>query len=310
MLLLALPVFIAMKILITGGTGSLGRALVNYWHGEHELTVLSRNPHRQAEMSAIYSDVKFVLADVRDREAVFPACKGQNALIHAAALKIVSIGQEAPIEYADVNVGGTVVVAEAWREAHPGVKALALLISTDKAVSPLNFYGGGKQQAEGIARQADFSIVRYGNVVNSDGTFLRTWRRQVDAGKPIVIRYPEPTRFIIQMDDALAMVEDALVRDDPGMFVPRLSSLRAFSVWDVATALGCDYVRQPLTPGEKQHELLVAEGEGTEEASDLLDRVVLNRRDDTWRQYGSNRVKRLTGDEFLEAVGWYESKEK
>jgi len=249
-----------MRILITGGTGSLGTALVNHWHTEHELVIFSRNPHKQSDLSKRFglSADNFILGDICDDALVRRACAGCNVLIHAAALKVVADGERNPEEYMRVNAIGSQVVARAWADVNSG-NDKAILINSDKAVAPINCYGVTKAMAEAIFISYGFSSLRYGNVVASEGSFIHKWNQFVKEGRPIEIRQPYPTRFFVPFAKAIQMIEDVLVQAEPGIFVPH--DLVAFSLKEVAYCLTKNIVETELEPGEKQHEALIDEGE-------------------------------------------------
>ncbi len=302
------------RILITGGTGSLGSALVARWKEEHDITILSRNPHNQATLKRIAPDVAFVLSDICDAGEVRWACEGQDVLIHTAALKQVDVGEFHPSEFFRVNTLGSKVVSEAWAETHPHVnRRMALLISSDKAVNPLNSYGSSKLLATSVFRRKGFSAIRYGNVVNSHGAFLEVWQRQIQEGKPIMVRMPEPTRFFLTLNDAVDLVEDALslMKDTPNdgaIFVPY--GLRAFSILEVAQYIskeyGCEIEYEPLLPYEKAHEILIANGEGAVSVSSLLSKVTPEWQSSAYMSgaFASDKVERMKPQEVLEAVNW------
>ncbi len=273
------------KILITGGTGSLGAALVRRWNKEHEITILSRNPHRQLELAEKFglSSGSFVLGDICDYETVRRACVGQDILIHAAALKTVGQGEDNPEEYLRVNIWGTQVVARAWRDTYgvsdlvamrpaPMLPRKALYINSDKAVAPVNLYGISKAAGEKVFLAYGFSSIRYGNVVDSEGSFVHKWREQLERGEAITVRRPEPTRFFVAMEQAVDLVEEALrLMSIPdlgfsgpatktlqafgpglelqGVFVPH--SLKSFSVWDVVDEMTeGEYIHDEFGAGE------------------------------------------------------------
>lgn len=301
------------RILITGGTGSLGTALVRHWYEQHELTVLSRNPHRQEEMESQFPNVRYILADICNEGEVYRACLGQDILIHGAALKQVSTGEFHPSEFARVNIQGTVTVTEAWARARrqvgnddiaPAEPRKALLISSDKACQSLNCYGSSKKMSEAIFRKYDYSVLRYGNVVESNGSFINKWKQAIAEGKPIKVREPEPTRFLLRMTDAIALIEDALnliEQNGNGIFVPH--SLLAFSVWQAAAALKVPVEYESLLPYEKRNEQLVAEGEIPVRESELLSRIKPGWSGE-WLNFRSDNVVRMTGQDVLEALGW------
>lgn len=299
-----------LRILITGGTGSLGTALVERWHSRHRLTVLSRNPHNQKKLRDEHPDLRYVLADVRDVQAVRDACRGQDVLVHAAALKDVHVGTYYPREYMSVNCLGSRTVADAWWETHDSPWGIALLISTDKAVRPVNFYGGTKMVATGLFREYGYSVLRYGNVVESRGSFLDRWRMAIDSGQPLEVRTPDPTRFFVRMHRAVDMVEAVLGHLLQGgenyVFVPR--SLKAFSIADVARSLGAKTVEVPLLSYEKQHEVLVAHGDGEIAVGLGSSELAMVRPGweggDPPEPYCSATAPRMTGEEFLREVKW------
>lgn len=300
------------RILITGGTGSLGTALVERWYNDNEITILSRDWHKQAQMTARFPNCRYVLTDICNYDDVYRACLGQDTLIHAAASKDVQTGEYHPIEFNRVNVQGSIVVATAWSRTHrepgpggfPRLPRKALLISSDKAVSPINAYGQSKALATAVFRKHDYSIVRYGNVMGSNGSFIPKWRALIEAGQPITVRDPEPTRFYLKMSEAVDLIEDALRLIDAhgnGIFVPH--TLRAFSVWDVALMTGARLCHEPLLPYEKQHESLVAPGEILNVVSPLLGRIAPGW-DGKESMYCSANAPRMTGEEVLEDLGW------
>lgn len=305
-----------MKILITGGTGSLGSALVEKWYEHHQLTILSKDTHRSGASQKRYPYIKHILADITDEKAVYKACLGQEVLIHAAATKQVDIGEYHPEEFIRVNELGTMVVADAWLRtkgrSHPDDKRYiprqfrkALFISSDKAVMPLNSYGRCKGQGEAIFRKNGYSVVRYGNVVSSAGSFLHVWENCVANNHPVTVRKPVPTRFYLSMAGAINIIEDALnlvERGINGIFIPH--NLKAFSLLDVAKALKVPLLFEPLKPGEKQHEYLLAHGEGATKVSEILSQVTLGVWNDQYMDYCSEAAPRMTAKEFLEAVGW------
>lgn len=292
------------RILITGGTGSLGSALVARWYHHHELTIISRDPHKQARMTALYPDVRYILADINNSGEMHRACLGQEVVIHAAALKDVQTGEFHPSEFARVNVQGTITIAEAWHKTHQDGIGRVLLVSSDKAVSSLNCYGATKKVGEAVFRKYDYSVVRYGNVIESNGSFIHKWKAAAGRGEAITVREPEPTRFYLSMGGAIDLIEDALRlihADQNGIFVPH--ELHSFSVWEAAAATGARIERVPLLPYEKVHESLLAEGETAEPVSELLSRIKPGW-DSQHVRFRSNVAPRMSGEEVLKAAGW------
>lgn len=270
------------SVLITGGTGTLGTALTEAFISKgYDVSVVSRNPHRQSQFKQRFPDVELYLADICDYDVMLRACTGKDIVVHAAALKRVDIGESEITEFARVNINGTKTVADACSAA--GVER-ALFISSDKAVSALNFYGVTKAAGERIwldHHHANsnlamrFSAVRYGNVMGSNGSVLRIWRERLAKQLPIIVRSPSTTRFFMRVQDAVQMIFDALLYMDGGeIFVP--STTPAFSLHDVALCVAprSEWCIEPLGPREKQHELLVAPGEYHEVVSDKLCKII------------------------------------
>jgi FlaA1/EpsC-like NDP-sugar epimerase len=296
-----------LKILITGGSGTLGSNLLKHWYRKHQLTVISKDWHRQERLSAQYPHVRFHQCDITNTQAVLEACRGQDVLIHAAAIKGIAHSEKQPIEAARVNVEGAAIVARCW--AATGQNRPALLISSDKAVSPLNSYGADKKRGESIFRKYGWSALRYGNVVVSQGAFLEKWAALREQDKPVPIRVSAqtseaPTRFIVELDHAVKMVEAAIGAPRPGIFVP--VGLSAFRIDDVAKALDYPVVYEHLLPGEKMHEELVARGEGVEYTATILARISDDpywpASDDYRAPFISRTAPRLTGQQMVELL--------
>lgn len=300
-----------LNILITGGTGSLGSALARHWYNTHNLTILSREIHKQEALKAELPNARFVLADICDYPKVWNACVGQDVLIHAGALKNVFQGEQNPGEYARVNIQGTEVVARAWqetagtRQSDTGYRSLnprrAILIGTDKQVSPINAYGHSKALATCLFVSSGFSAVRYGNVMSSNGSFLPIWQKRIRDGLPLKVRLPAPTRFILSLTQAIALIEDALLQPQGYIYVPH--GLPAISIKDVAESLGATIEYEPLLPGEKQDEVLIAEREGAKQVSNLLAQVVMPEQGDMDRErFCSATARRMMGEEVLKCL--------
>ena len=245
-----------MRVLIIGGSGSLGSGLTEHYIGRgHKVTVFSRDPHRQSALRRRFPNADFVLGDItRDYSDLVQLCAEHDCVINAAALKLIDLGEIHPEEFVKVNIVGAMNVARACSEARTKI---VLFISTDKAVNPINLYGYTKAISESIFIQRGFSVLRYGNVTDSRSSFLEVWASTLAAGNPIILRRPDPTRFFLTVDRAIKLVDDVLMWYIPSrIYIPR--SLRAFSIEDVARALGITNVHERhLLPGEKQHEVLL-----------------------------------------------------
>lgn len=258
-----------MRVLITGGTGSLGHALTQYYleNTDARVIVLSRDEVKQAAMRRRFPDgrLDFYLGDVRDRDRLRMACEaGVDMVVHAAALKRVDAVAHDPDEVLHTNVLGTRNLLHAAR----GVIPRCLLISTDKACYPTNAYGRSKAMAEdlctafnvyGSPKGTRSSVLRYGNVIGSRGSVLEVWKDS----PTLTLTHRSMTRFLITMEQAVSAVVWALERMEGGeTFVPRLP---AATMVDLAEAYrpGVSTVEVGLRPGgEKLHETLLTKEEG------------------------------------------------
>ena len=278
-------------VLITGGTGSLGRALVPALlaAGVPRLAIYSRGEHAQVAMQGDLENdprLRFFIGDVRDRERLRRAMAGVDVLIHAAALKHVTTCEYNPREAVLTNVVGAQNIVDAAIDA--GVRCV-LIVSTDKAVQPENFYGATKMCAEKIFVQGNayagdgptrLAAVRYGNVVGSRGSVVEVWRKQRASGR-ISITDPSATRFWISLEQAAGFVLSCADRMQGGeVFVPKLP---ATTVADLARAVAPDCVwdLSGLRAGEKLHEILISANE-TGAVWDLGDRYAILTPFATW----------------------------
>lgn len=216
--------FESKVLLITGGTGSFGNAVVRRFLNSDiaEIRILSRDEKKQDDMRKLYANnkLKFYIGDVRDYQSVLNAARGANYLFHAAALKQVPSCEFHPIEAVKTNVLGTENVLEAAISC--GVSRVVCL-STDKAVYPINAMGISKAMMEKVAvaksRGSEATVIcatRYGNVMASRGSVIPLFVEQIRAGKPITITDPNMTRFMMTLDDAVDLVLYAFENANPG----------------------------------------------------------------------------------------------
>lgn len=266
------------SLLITGGTGSLGRALIQKLVDTEvrRIIVFSRDEWKQWKMQeegGIFRDerLRYFLGDVRDPQRLRRAFAGVDFVIHAAALKQVPAAEYNPSEFIETNVRGAQNLIEAAIDA--GVEHI-IGLSTDKAAHPVNLYGATKLCSDKLmvaanvyvpsGQKTKFSVVRYGNVLGSRGGVLAGWSRLAQAGtSSLPVTDLRMTRFWITLERAAEFVLQALHLMQGGeLFVPKLPSMR---LTDLAAAL---YPHLPLTeigirPGEKLHELLIAPEDAT-----------------------------------------------
>lgn len=211
-------------LLITGGTGSFGNAVLRRFldSGVREIRIFSRDEKKQDDMRKSYgnSKLKFYLGDVRDYQSVIGAVRGVDFIFHAAALKQVPSCEFHPLEAVKTNVLGTENVLEAAVNA--GVSRVVVL-STDKAVYPINAMGISKAMMEKVAVAKSrtsggttINVTRYGNVMCSRGSVIPLFTKQIKAGRPITVTDPAMTRFMMTLDDAVELVLYAFVNGAPG----------------------------------------------------------------------------------------------
>lgn len=275
-----------MKLAVTGITGTFGRAFATRILREalcERLVGVSRDELKQSEMAAAHADapaLRLFLGDVRDERRMEEAFHHCEVVVHAAALKRVDSCSYNPAELTQTNVQGTLNVIRAAASA--GVSRV-LLISSDKACSPLNIYGSSKQMAEQIAvnmnthvqpRGTRVSVLRYGNVLGSRGSVIPFWRRQIEAGDPLTMTDARMMRFVLTIDRAIDLALAAVKRMEGGeIFVPILPTAK---LTDIATAVaGPKYPRRFTglrAGGEKLQEALLTEEEPwrTVKAGDFL----------------------------------------
>lgn len=261
-------------ILVTGGTGSFGRAFVRHALDElnpRRIIVFSRDELKQWEVRQLFGDdprLRFFLGDVRDRSRLLRAMHRVDYVVHAAALKQVDSGEYNPWEFVQTNVIGSQNVIEAAIDS--GVKRVVAL-STDKASSPINLYGATKLTADKLfingnhyaaAYDTRFSVVRYGNVMGSRGSIIPKFRALHAAGQSLPITDLRCTRFLITLPQAVEFVVDSFELMSGGeLYVPRIPSMK---VTDLAEAIapGAKMHDVGLRPGEKLHEEMISPEEG------------------------------------------------
>ena len=258
------------RVLITGGTGSFGRAVTGRFlerDDVEQVIIFSRDEKKQYDMQQEYPRSKklvFIVGDVRDKDALWHVLQGVDTVFHAAALKQVPTGEFFPWEMVKTNILGTHNVADIAERT--GVQRVVLL-STDKAVQPINAMGMSKALAEKtitaysrIARNTTFCSVRYGNVAASRGSVIPLFIECIKAGKPLPITVPYMTRFMLSLDDAVDLVELAVERGEQGDIFIKKSP--AAQIEDIARALldmfnssvGTETIG--IREGEKIHEVL------------------------------------------------------
>ncbi len=262
------------SILVTGGTGSFGKAFVDVVTRRcsdiKRLIIYSRDELKQYEMSQIYSEdrfpgIRYFLGDVRDRERLIRACEGIDIIVHAAALKQVPAAEYNPSEFIKTNINGAENVIYAAIQA--GVKDVVAL-STDKAAAPINFYGATKLVSDKLfvaannikgKRDLRFSVVRYGNIMGSRGSVIPYFLKLRENGNILPITHRDMTRFNILLSEGVEIVLFAIDNALGGeIFVPKIPS---YKILDVAKAIAPKHKIKEIgiRPGEKLHEEMITE---------------------------------------------------
>lgn len=271
------------SILITGGTGSLGKKLARILLTETQplkVIIFSRDEWKQHEMRShdpLFSHpaMRYFIGDVRDQDRLMRAFNEVDYIIHAAALKQVPAAEYNPTEFVKTNINGAINVINASIDCR--VKAVAAL-STDKAVNPVNVYGATKLCSDklfvagnsyvGKRKEPRLCVVRYGNVMNSRGSIIPLWRQMIaDGAERLPITDLRMTRFWITLDEAARFVLDSLRKTIGGeIFVPKIPSMRIVDMAE-AIAPGISHDIIGIRPGEKLHEIMIT----AEDAPHTLD---------------------------------------
>jgi len=258
-------------ILITGGTGTLGKALTSHILKFHsnikKLIILSRDEQKQFQMAqefpeSRYPQIRFFLGDVRDEQRLARAFQGVDIVIHAAAMKHVHLAEYNPDECIKTNIGGAQNVIHASLQTSV---SNVVALSTDKACAPISLYGATKLTSDKLFVAANnikgtnpikFSVVRYGNVMGSNGSVIPFFMNKKKDGK-LPITDPSMTRFNISLQGGVDMVMHAIQHAWGGeIFIPKIPSYR---ITDVAKAVApnCQQEVVGIRPGEKIHEEMI-----------------------------------------------------
>ena len=311
------------KILITGGTGSLGKALAKKLLelDADIVRIFSRNENNQTTMESEFDDdrLRYFIGDVRDLPRLIKAMEDVDIVYHAAALKHVPVVEYNPFEAIKTNVLGSQNVIDAC--LHENIETV-VCVGTDKAVSPLNTYGATKLLMEKLfvtasnytnreRHKTKFIAIRYGNVLGSSGSVVPTLLKQIESGRNITITDPNMTRFNITMNQALDFIIRSSKKGNGGeVFIPKL---KAYSLGILKEAilevLEKDVKTELISvrPGEKYHESLISSEEIRNTFEDKDDYVILEdslqnniktKKSTLTNQYSSDVVECLTKKEL------------
>ena len=322
--------FDGKKVLITGGTGSLGTALTKKLLKTNvdTIRIFSRDEWKQVQMQSEINDdrLRYFIGDVRDKERLSRALEDVDIVIHAAALKQMPVAEYNPFEAVKTNIIGTQNLIEACLDNNV---EFVLAIGTDKAVSPVNTYGATKLVMERLFVSANFYkgnhrtkflCVRYGNVLGSRGSIVPIFVNQIKLGKKVTITDPSMTRFTITMDEALELIFRALKNGNGGeVFVPKLNAYRVGDIKDaILDLLNSSKETEIISirPGEKIHESLINNDELRNTFEKNEDYIIIHKQvqDSSYldnnnmirtkldHQYSSDKVNLLTIDKLKELL--------
>lgn len=261
-------------VLITGGTGSFGKKFLEMIFEKYnpkKVIIYSRDEYKQSVIATEYSDkidmskVRFFIGDVRDRERIYRAFTGVDYVIHAAAMKQVPTCEYNPMEAIKTNIHGAQNVIDAALDC--GVEKVVAL-STDKAVNPINLYGGTKLVSDKLFIAANayrgnnyktvFSVVRYGNVAGSRGSVIPVWKKVIESGgTKLGVTDMRMTRFWITLEQGVELVFKALNEAKGGETY--ISKIPSFRICDLAKAMlpNCKIEEIGIREGEKLHEVMI-----------------------------------------------------
>ena len=322
--------FDGKKVLITGGTGTLGTALTSriLKTKVQTIRIFSRDEWKQTKMQSEFEDkrLRFLIGDIRDKDRLCRAMEDIDIVIHAAALKHVPIAEYNPFEAIKTNVFGAQNVIESCFDNDVET---AIAIGTDKAVSPLNTYGATKLLMEKIFTAANFYkgqhktkflCVRYGNVLGSRGSILPRFLEMIGTKNEITITDPNMTRFNITLNQAVDLVFRALKNGKGGeVFIPKLKAYKVETIKDAIIELVNVKVKErriKVRPGEKYHETLISEDEINDTYEMKLDYIINNpgienivsHKDLPYKKagltssYASNKVELLSKEELKKII--------
>lgn len=304
------------NILITGGAGTLGQAIIRRSVEEDwgsKITIYSTDPVKHANVKHRYPFVNTVVGDVRDPITLYNAMAGKDIVIHAAAVKEIPTSEYNSVDCFQINVEGSLNVANAAiQHGTPHVIA----ISTDKACHAANAYGSTKylmeknfQEYARLGVSTKFHLVRYGNVLDSSASVLQVWRRAFENGEPIRITNPSMTRFWMSPKMAVDVVVKCIFLQSGNILIPKMKSLtiQKLAEYILGESIEGRMEAMPMRPGEKIHETLltIEEGDFSEEGNEYFylypstgERINGSRN----VPYSSDMAPHLTKEELMELL--------
>jgi UDP-N-acetylglucosamine 4,6-dehydratase len=302
------------SILITGGAGTLGQAIIrrsirDNWNSR--ITIFSTDPVKHTGLKKMYPGVHSIIGDIRDSITVYNALAGKDIVIHAAAVKEIPTGEWNSIDTHAINVEGSLNVANA--AIQHGIPHI-VGISTDKVCHAANAYGATKylmekhfQEFSRIGTSTSFHLVRYGNVLESSASVLQVWKNAFANGEPIKITNPEMTRFWLSPSNAVDLIESCIRLESGNILIPKMKSLSILKLaqYIIGGSLEGMMENIPLRPGEKMHETLLTRDE-TDFAIETDEHFILapstSTRNDNEKAvlpYSSDTAPRLSQEELM-----------
>ena len=302
-----------MRVLITGGSGTIGRTFVKNYVDFFDIFSLSRDENKQTQLTRYFPNVKQYLGSVEDKEVVFRVFEDikPDIVIHAAAVKHINLAEKQPIQTCKVNIVGSLNIIEASiRYDIP----ITVAISTDKACSYESVYGGSKYLMERCFLEANsnrnkFSVCRFANVAHSDGSVLPFWLDEKRDGNSLKLTDPNMNRLMFTQDDAANLIYRTVeyTRKNSGGFVCSYK-MRCVNMLDLAKAISEDVEIVGRRPGEKVDEDLVSEHELDYTyviGNDIHIRTEKNDGDNKLDvPYNSKSAKKMSQKEIKEIVEW------
>ena len=302
-----------MRVLITGGSGTIGRSFIKNYVDFFDIFNLSRDENKQTQLTRYFPDVKQYLGSVEDKEVVcrvFEDIK-PDIVIHAAAVKHINLAEKQPIQTCKVNIVGSLNIIEASIRCDVPI---TVAVSTDKACSYESVYGGSKWLMERCFLEASsnrnkFSVCRFANVAHSDGSVLPFWLDAKKEGKPLELTDPEMNRLMFTQDDAANLIYRTInyTRKNDGGFVCSYK-MKCVNMFDLAKTIS-DYIAiVGERPGEKRDEDLISKHElpyTYVRGNDIHIRAEENIYDEKLEvPYNSQSAEKMTSKQIKELVEW------
>ena len=302
-----------MRVLITGGSGTIGRSFIKNYVDFFDIFNLSRDENKQTQLTRHFPSVKQYLGSVEDKETVFRVYEDvkPDIVIHAAAVKHINLAEKQPIQTCKVNIVGSLNIIEASIRCDVPI---TVAVSTDKACSYESVYGGSKWLMERCFLEASsnrnkFSVCRFANVAHSDGSVLPFWLDAKKEGKPLELTDPEMNRLMFTQDDAANLIYRTIdyTRKNEGGFVCSYK-MKCVNMFDLAKTVSDNIAIVGKRPGEKRDEDLISKHElpyTYVRGNDIHIRAEENIYDEKLEvPYNSQSAEKMTSKQIKELVEW------